>query len=365
MSARSAPRVRAKKWPAGRPEPAKSVTAPTEPAGPEAARLAGIAAQVGPERAGAILRGSQVAMAFEAVGDRWSALIMREVFLGARRFEELVSATGASRATLTLRLRSLVDEGILHRHPYQTRPTRYEYRLTRMGADLYPSALMYWLWERRYGGTSDLPQDLIHRLCGQSMLPLLICRTCTQPITINDVRVEVVAEPDERQVSLPKHCLHTGPDSWREADGRAVHVIDVIGDRWTALVQASTYYGLHRFADIQAALAVPTNTLADRLRLLVHAGVFQRTQYHEHPPRYAYRLTDKGRALYLPAFAMHQWAERWLLRGRVAPIRLWHRTCNSVVEGAVVCDHCHRELRPAEVEPRRPARRHSATTARA
>ena len=70
----------------------------------------------------------------------------------------------------------------------------------------------------------------------------------------NDIRVEAVAEPDERQVSLPKHCLHTGPDSWRGENGRNVHVIDVIGDRWTALVQASTYYGLHRFADIQAAL---------------------------------------------------------------------------------------------------------------
>lgn len=361
MCPRPSPQVQRKPR-ATRARTDQSVTAPAAPRGVDAARLVGIAAQVGPERAGAVLRSSQVAMAFEAVGNRWSALIMREVFLGARRFEELVAATGASRATLTLRLRSLVDEGILHRHPYQIRPTRYEYRLTRMGADLYPSALMYWLWERRYAGTSDLPQELVHRTCGQSMLPLLVCRACMQAITIDDIRVEVVAEPDQRQVSMSKHCLHTGPDSWGEADGRAVHVIDVIGDRWTALVHASTYYGLHRFADIQTALAVPTNTLADRLRLLVHAGVLQRTQYNEHPPRYAYRLTDKGRALYLPAFTMHQWAERWLLRGRVAPIRLWHRACGNVAEGAVVCDHCHREARPSEVEPRRPARRHVAAS---
>jgi DNA-binding HxlR family transcriptional regulator len=305
-------------------------------------------------------------MAFEAVGDRWSALVMREIFLGARRFEELVAATGASRATLTQRLHALVDEGILHRHPYQTRPMRYEYRLTRMGAELYPSALMYWLWERRYGGNPGLPQELVHTLCGRPMLPQLVCRACAQPIEIGDIRVEVVAEPDERQVSLPKHCLHTGPDSWREVGGRTVQVIDVIGDRWTALVQASAYYGLHRFADIQAALAVPTNTLADRLRLLVQAGVFQRTQYQEHPPRYAYGLTDKGRALYLPAFTLHQWAERWLLRGRVPPIQLRHRPCGSVVEGAVTCDQCRQELRAADVEPRRPARRpaHAAKRAR-
>jgi len=337
--------------------PSRAVESPAEHEEPGGTRLAGIAALVGPQRAGAVLRGSQVAMAFEAVGDRWSSLVMREVFLGARRFEELVATTGASRATLTLRLRSLVDEGILHRHPYQTRPTRYEYRLTRMGADLYPTALMYWLWERRYGGTSGLPQELVHKHCGQAMLPRLVCRTCRQPIGMNTIRVEAAAEPDERRVSVPKHCLHTGPDSWRDADGRGVRLIDVIGDRWTSLVQASAYYGLHRFADIQAALDVPTNTLADRLKLLVRAGSFDRIQYQDHPPRFEYRLTDRGRALYLAAFTLHQWAGRWLLRGRAAPLRLWHRPCGSIAEGIVVCDHCQRELRPAEVEPRRPARR--------
>ncbi len=303
-------------------------------------------------------------MAFEALGDRWSALLLREIFLGASRFEDFVAATGASRATLALRLRSLVEQGILHRHPYQVRPTRFEYRLTRIGADLYPTALMYWLWERRYGGGPGLPKELLHKSCGHSMAPLLVCRTCGEPLEIAGIRVEIIAEPDERQVSLPKHYLHTGPDSWRDAGSRSVHVIDVIGDRWTSLVQAAAYFGLHRFADIQTALEVPTNTLSDRLRLLVQAGVFRRMPYQEHPPRYAYHLTEKGRALYLPAFTLHRWANRWLLRGRVAPIRLWHRPCGSVVEGAVVCDHCRQELQPADVEPRRPMRRRRPVSGR-
>ena len=340
-----------------RPERSGSADAQAVPQGAEAARTAGIAARVGPKRAGAILRSSQVAMAFEALGDRWSALLMREIFLGARRFEEFVAATGASRATLTLRLRSLVEQGILHRHPYQVRPTRFEYRLTRIGTDLYPTALMYWLWERRYGVGSGLSKELLHKSCGHAMAPLLVCRACGKPLAIQDVRVEIVAEPDERQVSLPKRYLHTGSASWRDAGSRSIDVIDVIGDGWTSLVQAAAYFGLHRFADIQAALAIPTNTLSDRLRLLVQAGVFQRTPYQDHPPRYAYHLTQKGRALYLPAFTLHQWASRWLLRGRDAPIQLWHRPCGSTVEGAVVCDHCHLELRPGDVEPRRPVRR--------
>src|ERR1044071_9585020 len=102
-------------------------------------------------------------------------------------------------SSLTSRLRSLVDEGILHRHPYQVRPTRYEYRLTRMGADLYPTALMYWLWERRYGGSqSDVPRARVHRTGGKKITPLLTCRPCHVPIDIRSIRVEIVAEPDER-----------------------------------------------------------------------------------------------------------------------------------------------------------------------
>jgi DNA-binding HxlR family transcriptional regulator len=349
-----------------RSEAAASVAPPAllqaVPAEAGMARTAGIAASVGPERAGMILRGSQVAMAFEALGDRWSALVLREVFLGARRFEEFITATDASRATLTLRLRSLVDEGILHRHPYQTRPARYEYRLTHMGADLYPTALMYWLWEKRYGGKSGLPEELVHASCGAAMLPVLICRTCREVIDIGSVRVEIVAEPDEQQVSLPKYSLHPGANSWRQADDSSVHAIDVIGDRWTSLVQAAAYYGLHRFADMQTALSVPTNTLADRLRLLVQAGVFSRKAYQDNPPRYAYRLTEKGRALYLPAFTLHQWANQWLLRGRIAPIRLLHRPCGSTADGAVVCDHCREELRATDVVPHGSSRRAASRT---
>lgn len=312
----------------------------------------GIAARVGPAKAGVILRGSQVAMAFEVLRDRWSSMVLREVFLGARRFEELVATTGASRAVLSLRLRYLVAEGILRRQPYKTRPLRYEYRLSRMGADLYPTALMYWLWEHRYGGRSGLPAELLHRKCGRSMLPTLLCRRCGQPLDVASIHVEVVAEPDERQVRLPKYCLHTGDRSWRGSGASSVHVIDVIGDRWTALVQAAAYYGLRRYADIQAALSIPTNTLADRLRLLVQAGVFTRKPYQGSPPRFAYGLTEKGRALYLAAFTLHQWANQWLVRGRPAPILLVHRACGGHAEGMVACSECGEELRPAEVVPR-------------
>lgn len=317
-------------------------------------RPRGLVARVGPERAGKILRTSQVAMAFQALGDRWSVLVLRDIFLGVNRFDDLVATTGASRMTLTNRLRSLVSEGILHRHPYTLRPTRYEYRLTRMGAALYPTALMYWLWEKQHGGMPAVPPQLHHRACRHAMLPALVCRHCRQAIQIGNILAEVVAEGDERMVAAPRHyCLHVGSKSWRGAKPREVHIIDVVGDRWTALVQAAAYFGLDRYADMQSVLEIPTNTLADRLRLLLQAGVLQRSPYQSRPVRHAYSLTEKGRGLYLSAFTLHQWADRWLLRGRVGPLALRHRSCGELADACVVCDHCGHELHMSEVEARR------------
>jgi DNA-binding HxlR family transcriptional regulator len=279
-------------------------------------------------------------------------LILRKIFLGSNRFEDLLSATSASRGILTNRLKALVQEGILYRHPYSARPLRHEYRLTRVGEDLYPTALMYWIWEKRYGRDHSLPSELIHRSCGQPAQPVLICLHCRKPIEITDIDVEVLEGYERVPQDPPKRSsLHVSNRIRQDGDSTEVHVLDVIGDRWTALVQASMYFGLHRYADIQTALSIATNTLADRLRLLVNTGVFSRRPYQDNPPRYSYRLTEKGRALYLPAFTLHQWADRWLLRGWHPPLALRHRSCGQLAQGEIICDQCDEPLRLHEVKP--------------
>ncbi|HEX6787089.1 MAG TPA: helix-turn-helix domain-containing protein, partial [Acidimicrobiales bacterium] len=77
-----------------------------------------------------------VARALSVVGDRWTLLLVREALIGTRRFEDFQANTGASRALVAERLRSLVDEGVLDRVRYQERPERFEYRLTEKGRDL-------------------------------------------------------------------------------------------------------------------------------------------------------------------------------------------------------------------------------------
>ncbi len=90
--------------------------------------------------------GCSIAATLAAVGDRWTLLILRDLFRGVRRFEQLRSDLGIARNLLTDRLQRLVELEIVHRVPYQDRPIRHEYRLTAKGADLSPAlvALMRW-----------------------------------------------------------------------------------------------------------------------------------------------------------------------------------------------------------------------------
>src|ERR687898_32905 len=77
-----------------------------------------------------------IARALELVGERWTLLIVRDAFLGLRRFDEFQDSLGVARNVLAERLNRLVGEGILERNAYSERPPRFEYRLTEKGRDL-------------------------------------------------------------------------------------------------------------------------------------------------------------------------------------------------------------------------------------
>lgn len=85
--------------------------------------------------------------------------------------------------------------------------------------------------------------------------------------------------------------------------------LDVVGDRWSLLiVRDLLFHDDLRYGDLAAsAEGMPTNTLADRLRKLTDAGIVEREQYSPKPPRYHYRLTDRGRALAPILDAMATW----------------------------------------------------------
>ena len=116
---------------------------------------------------------------------------------------------------------------------------------------------------------------------------------------------------------------------------------------------ASLFFGCRRYDEIAGALGIATNILADRLKLLVSAGVLRRVRYQERPVRYEYRLSDKGADLYVHALQVHEWAERWLLDERDRPLLLEHEPCHSPLNSEVVCSECKQPLKPQEVTYKR------------
>ncbi|HVW32063.1 MAG TPA: helix-turn-helix domain-containing protein, partial [Acidimicrobiia bacterium] len=87
-----------------------------------------------------------IARSVDLLGDWWTPLVLREAFLGRRRFDDIQAALGIGRNVLTQRLRRLVEEGMLDRVRYQSKPDRYEYVLTEKGRDFYPvlAAMIAW-----------------------------------------------------------------------------------------------------------------------------------------------------------------------------------------------------------------------------
>jgi DNA-binding HxlR family transcriptional regulator len=120
-----------------------------------------------------------IARALSVVGDRWTLLLLREAFLGAKRFEEFHENTGAARHLVADRLTLLVDHGVLERVQYCERPERFEYTLTEKGNGLYPVILSLLAWGDRWRAHEDGPSlTLVHEACGNSVTPQLSCPDC-------------------------------------------------------------------------------------------------------------------------------------------------------------------------------------------
>jgi DNA-binding HxlR family transcriptional regulator len=146
-------------------------------------------------------RSCSIARTLDIVGEKWALLAVREVFLGDRRFDEMVRRTGAPRDTLAARLRTLVAAGILERRPYSERPTRFEYYLTDAGRDLYPVIMTLMRWGDQYlAGQGGPPLRLEHH-CGHQLTAQVVCQACGEPLRPSDTAPLIPAAPAAGQQS--------------------------------------------------------------------------------------------------------------------------------------------------------------------
>jgi DNA-binding HxlR family transcriptional regulator len=126
----------------------------------------------------------------DVIGDRWTFLVLREVFNGIRRFDDLTIRTAIPRTVLTDRLRRLVDAGILRKEPYREpgARSRMEYRLTEKGLDLYPVLLALQTWGDRYLADPEGPPiEFAHRGCDAKVELVMCCAAGHELTRVRDV----------------------------------------------------------------------------------------------------------------------------------------------------------------------------------
>lgn len=143
------------------------------------------------------------------------------------------------------------------------------------------------------------------------------------------------------------------PVDFAKMECSIARALDTIGDRWSLLILRDAFYGIRRFEDFREDLGVARNILTDRLHKLVSHGVLDRVQYDDKPPRFEYRLTDKGRDLLPVVLTMMRWGNKWTHETEDPPVTVTHTICGHTTEPVVTCSHCGEELvrRELRVEP--------------
>jgi DNA-binding HxlR family transcriptional regulator len=147
------------------------------------------------------------ARALDVIGESWTPLIVRDISMGLRRFDEIHGNLGIPRKALTERLDRLVQGGVLERSEHGSRPGRHEYVLTEQGRELVPVVLGLMAWGDRWKTEDEGPSlRTRHTPCGQLIVPVQSCPNCKEAVTADNTRSEAAPgarpEPGTREKSL-------------------------------------------------------------------------------------------------------------------------------------------------------------------
>ncbi|MFI7452775.1 winged helix-turn-helix transcriptional regulator [Nonomuraea sp. NPDC049714] len=143
-----------------------------------------------------------IAQAAGVVAEPWSPLILRDLYLGLRRFDDLARDLGISRNLLAQRLERLTAAGVVEKVIYQERPVRHEYHLTEAGRDIVPALMTLMAWGDRWATPPGGPPALLVHSCGRPFSPVVTCPHCGGTVDADSVSV------------LPGPGAAPGPGTW-------------------------------------------------------------------------------------------------------------------------------------------------------
>jgi DNA-binding HxlR family transcriptional regulator len=124
--------------------------------------------------------------------------------------------------------------------------------------------------------------------------------------------------------------------------------LEVVGEWWSMLIIRDAFLGVTRFDDFQQRLGIARNILNQRLTRLVEQGVLDKFAYSDHPLRYDYRLTVKGRDLWPIITAMRQWGDKYAAPDG-PPLKVKHKKCGKISQAVMTCSACGEPLTARDV----------------
>lgn len=290
------------------------------------------------------LASSTLSHGLQILGDRWTVALILDAFLGVRRFDDWQVRLGIPRHTLTQRLKSMMEMGLLAQRPYQQRPQRLAYHLTDKGLALYNHVLMMWVWERRWGSRQlALPQRLVHKSCGHAFVPELACSACGVKTGLNDLTFAL--KINKALQSTPAPRLRSARLTPQESNqmGLGLRV-----DRWSILIVAALFLGCHHFDQISHALGIGSSVLTRRLGQMVDSGLLLCQTDLTDTRRKVYRLTPASRDLFGYILCFSSWASRFHFH-EPSSISPTHKGCGHAFVPTVVCSVCHETVTPRDV----------------
>lgn len=125
--------------------------------------------------------------------------------------------------------------------------------------------------------------------------------------------------------------------------------LDIVGDRWSLMILAGSFYNAHRFNDLERALGINRNLLSQRLSRLTEECLLERRKYQNKPERFEYHLTPQGLALRPVIVALARWGRDHYTKDDT-PIILVHNDCGGHVRSDVICDKCDIHVPHLDIE---------------
>ncbi|MFP5019907.1 winged helix-turn-helix transcriptional regulator [Pseudonocardia phyllosphaerae] len=289
------------------------------------------------------------------LADTWTLLILQRAFLGVTRYAGWRETLNISDATLSARLRSLVEADLLEPRPYREGGReRRGYALTERGGDCWKLLLATWYWEQQWVPREVPLPDIVHRECGAAAGVQLACDHCGERVAFRDTEVWRKPGAPALQLLSRVHPRRTRGRLPSDPLSLLPGAMEIIGDRWGATVLGAGLAGVRSFTAFGDELGISPEVLSDRLRRFIELGVMERG-FGGTARDGRYRITEKGLASFPIHACLIDWSLRWQVAdGAEVDLEILHAGCGERLRVRLVCDRCDTPFTRGSVSPGRP-----------